>query len=133
MTEIQHLNPASMPPSKGWTQVVTATAGKTIYLSGQISLNGRGELVGKGDMKSQAEQTFANVKAGLAAAGADFKDVVKLTVYVVGLNAEQLPVIREVRSRYVHPEKPPASTMVGVAALASPDWLIEVEAIAVVG
>jgi enamine deaminase RidA (YjgF/YER057c/UK114 family) len=129
----QFMSPPTLPPTNGFSQVAVASGNRTIYVSGQISVNEKGEVIGKGDMKAQAEQTFKNVAAALAAAGASFKDVVKMSVFVVGLKAEHVPAIREVRSRYVNMEQAPASTMVGVAALVSPDWLIEIEAIAIVG
>ncbi len=127
----QFISPPTLPPTNGWSQVVVAEAGKTIYLSGQVSVNEKGEVVGKGDMKAQAEQVFANLKAGLAAAGATFNDVVKMNLYVVGLQPEHVPAIREVRTKYVNMQKPPASTLVGISALVVPDWLIEVEVVAV--
>jgi enamine deaminase RidA (YjgF/YER057c/UK114 family) len=128
----QFLNPLSLCPTMGWTHVVTATGGKTIYISGQVAVNERGELVGKGDLRTQTTQTFDNLKRALAAAGATFKDVVKSNLYVVGLKPEHVPVIREVRSRYCDAANPPASTLVGVAALVGADWLIEIEVVAVV-
>ena len=83
------------------------------------------------NLRALAERTFENLKLALAAVGASFRDVVKMNLYVVGLKPEHVPVLREVRSRYVSPEQPPASTLVGVSALAGADWLIEVEAVAV--
>ena len=68
----------------------------------------------------------------LKAAGASFGDVVKMNLYVVGLRPELVPLLREVRARHVNREGPPASTLVGVSALAGADWLIEIEAVAVV-
>ena len=129
--QTQFLNPPALCPTFGWTHVVTATGGKTVYVSGQVAVDERGEVVGKGDLRAQAEQTFENLKHALAAAGATFRDVVKTNLYVVGLKPEHVPVLREVRSRYVNAEQPPASTLVGVSALVGPDWLIEVEAVAV--
>lgn len=129
---IDFLNPPDLCPTFGWTHVVSATGGRTIYISGQVSVNAKGEVVGKGDMKAQVVQTFENLKAGLAAAGATFKDVVKSNLYVVGLKAEHVPIIREVRARYFDAKHPPASTLVGVDKLVHPDWLIEVEIVAVV-
>ena len=78
-------------------------------------------------------QTFENLKNGLAAAGATFKDVVKSSMFVVGLTPEHVPIIREVRGRYFDAQNPPASTLVGVEKLVHPDWLIEIELVAVVG
>ena len=128
----QFLNPLTLCPTFGWTHTVTTTGGKTIYISGQVSVNERGEVVGKGDLKAQLEQTFINLKNALAAAGATFGDVVKSNLYVVGLKPEHVPIIREVRGRYFSPDHPPASTLVGVQALVHPDWLIEIELFAVV-
>jgi enamine deaminase RidA (YjgF/YER057c/UK114 family) len=129
---IDFLNPTGLSPTFGWTHVVAASAGKTIYVSGQVSVNERGEAVGKGDLKAQTEQTFANLQTALAAAGATFRDVVKMNLYVVGLRPEHVPLIREVRSRYVDKQHPPASTLVGVQALVGADWLIEIDVVAVV-
>jgi enamine deaminase RidA (YjgF/YER057c/UK114 family) len=131
--QTQFLNPPTLCPTIGWTHVVTATAGKTIYISGQVSVNNKGEVVGKGDLQAQVEQTFLNLSHALTAAGATFKDVIKSNLYVVGLAPELVPIIREVRARYFDAKNPPASTLVGVEKLVHPDWLIEIELVAVVG
>jgi len=128
----QFLNPPSLSKTYGWTHVVASTGGKTIHISGQTAFDASGNVVGKGDLKRQTEQTFENLRLALAAAGATWNDVVVTRLYVVNFKPEQLPIIREVRSRFVSPEHPPASTLVGVMALAHPDWLIEIEASAVV-
>lgn len=128
----QFLNPPALNPTNGFTHVVTATAGKSIYVSGQVSVNEKAEVVGKGDMRAQVEHVFGNLKVALAAAGATFDDVVKITYYVVDLKPEHVPHIREVRKKYLNAQNPPASTLVGVAALVVPEWLIEIEVIAVV-
>lgn len=128
----QFINPPGLNPTAGFTHVVAATGGKTVYVSGQVSVNERGEVVGKGDFRAQVERTFENLKVALAAAGATFADVVKITYFVVGLTPGHVPVVREVRGRYLDPRNPPASTLVGVAALVVPDWLIEIELVAVV-
>src|SRR4029077_20487810 len=97
----QFLNPPGLAPTNGWTHVVTSTGGKTIHVSGQVSVDDRGQVVSKGDLKAQTEQTFTNLEVALRAAGASFRDVVKMNLYVVGLKPELVPLIREVRSRYV--------------------------------
>ena len=89
-------------------------------------------MVGKGDIKAQTAQVFENLKVALGAAGAGAKDVVKITMFVVNLKPEDLPAIRGVRDAFFANLEPPASTLVGVTALAGPDWLIEIEATAVV-
>ncbi len=130
--EINYINPPSLCPTYGWTHVATVSGGKTIHISGQVSVNERGEVVGKGDMRAQTEQTFRNIERALAAAGATFRDVVKTNLYVVGLKPEHVPIIREIRARYIAAEHPPVSTLVGISALVGPDWMIEIEAVAVI-
>jgi enamine deaminase RidA (YjgF/YER057c/UK114 family) len=125
------INPPALGPTKGWTHVVASTGGRTIYVSGQVGVDERGRVAGSGDLKAQTEQAFANIDTALKAAGVTFADMVKMNIYVVGLKPEHVPVIREVRARYVNLANPPASTLVGVTALVSPDWLIEIEAVAV--
>ena len=117
---------------RGYSHVVSTSGGRTIYVAGQIAMDKDGKVVGVGDLRAQTTQVFENVKAALAAAGATLSDVVKQNTYIVNLNAEALPVIREVRGQYFPAENPPASTLVGVTALAFADLLIEVEVIAVV-
>ena len=128
----EFLNPPGLSPTTGWTHVVTAVGGKTVHISGQVSVNARGEVVGKGDLRTQTQQAYENIGLALTAVGANFRDVVKMNTYVVGLKPEHVSMLREVRSRYVSAEKPPASALVGVAALVGADWLIEIEAIAVI-
>ena len=130
--QIEFINPTELCPTFGWTHVATVTGGKTIYISGQVSVNERGEVVGRGDLRAQTRQAFENIRLALAAAGATFQDVVKTNLYVVGLKSDYIPIIREVRSQYVRGDHPPVSTLVGISALVGPDWLIEIEAVAVV-
>ena len=130
--QTQFLNPSNLCSTFGWTHVVSVTGGKTIYVSGQVSVNERGEVVGKGDLQAQTVQVFENIKQALAAAGATFRDALKSNLYVVGLKPEHVAMIREVRSRYFDATHPPASTLVGVAALVGADWLIEIEVVAVI-
>lgn len=115
----------------GYSQTVV-TDGKLIFISGQISVNAKGETVGKGDVRAQTIQVFENIKLQLAQAGASFTDVIKLNYYVVNYKPEDGAMIREVRKKFLSATAPPASTLVGVSALFSPDYLIEIEAIAAV-
>jgi len=121
--------PSTLPAPRGYTHAVEARGGRTIYISGQVAMDAEGQLVGRGDFRAQVEQVFANLGAALDAAGADFGDVVKLGFYV--LDVANLPIAREVRDRYVNVGQPPASTAVQVSSLVQPDWLVEVDAIAV--
>jgi enamine deaminase RidA (YjgF/YER057c/UK114 family) len=128
---VEFLNPPALGKTYGWTQVVSHGPGKMIHISGQAALDAGGNLIGKGDLKRQTEQTFENLRLALAAAGATWADVIVTRLYVVNLKPEHVPIIREIRGRYVSAERPPASTLVGVTALVGPDWLIEIEATAV--
>lgn len=130
--QLEFLNPPGMCPTSGWTHIATVTGGKTVYISGQVGIDERGTLIGPGDLRAQTDQAFRNIATALAAVGATFRDVVKTNLYVVGLRPEHVPVIREVRRHYVSQEHPPVSTLVGVQALVGPEWLIEIEAVAVV-
>jgi enamine deaminase RidA (YjgF/YER057c/UK114 family) len=131
-TKIQFLNPQGLSKPMGYTQVVVAQTGKLVYVSGQVPLNAKGEVVGKGDFRAQVTQVMDNLNTALAAAGATMKDVVKVNYYVVNLKPEQVPVIREVRSKYFSAEHPPAGTLVGVTALVQEGYMIEIEAVAAV-
>lgn len=121
--------PEGVLPGAGYTHVVTGT-GRLVVLSGQVALDERGNTVGPGDPEAQARQVFENVRRCLAAAGATFDDVVKLTYFVTDIG--HLPAVRAARDQYVDTRRPPASTAVQVAALFRPDLLLEVEALALV-
>jgi enamine deaminase RidA (YjgF/YER057c/UK114 family) len=122
-------NPEGMHRPTGYTHVVEVTAGRPVYISGQVALDGAGELVGPGDVAAQARQVFENLRAALESVGAGFEQVVKLTFYLV--DATQMPAVREVRDRYVDTARPPASTAVEVRRLVRDDLLVEVEAVAI--
>src|SRR6266508_397737 len=130
--EKKFINPSTLATPRGYTHVVTATGGKMVFIAGQVAWDVKGEIVGKGDLRTQATQAYANLKAALAAAGATTADVVKLNTYVVNFKSADLPVIREVRSQFFPQENLPASTLVGVQALAVEGLLIEIEAVAMV-
>jgi enamine deaminase RidA (YjgF/YER057c/UK114 family) len=130
--EKDFLNPTGLNVPKGFTHVVTTRGGRLVFVTGQVAYDAKGEVVGKGDLKAQARQVYENLKTALAAAGATFADVVKSNGYVVGLKREDLTTLREVRAHYLPERDPPASTVVGVASLANPDCLIEIEVVAVV-
>jgi enamine deaminase RidA (YjgF/YER057c/UK114 family) len=132
-TEKQFINPDGLVKSPSYSHAVSVTGGRMIFISGQVSLNEKGELVGGNDLGAQTRRVFENMKVVLAAAGATFSDVVKLTYYVKNYNPEKVTAIREARSQYFPKDKPPpASTLVGVETLFRDDVLIEIEAIAVV-
>ena len=126
----QHVNPPAVSQPTGYTHVVSGE-GRLVYISGQVALDAKGQVVGQGDLGAQAKQVFENLKGCLAAAGARFEDVVKTTTYIVNYNEGLRPALQAARSAYL-PADPPASTLVGVQALARPEFMIEIEAVAIV-
>ena len=128
--EKEFLNPDGLPVLPGFSQVVTATEGKIVFISGQVALDANNAVVGKGDLRAQVVQTFENLKGALAAVGATFDDVLKTNTYIVNYTPDMIGVVREVRSQYLPQEKAPASTLIGVQALVLEDLLIEIEAFA---
>ena len=130
--EKQFINPDGLAKPGVYTPAVTARGGKIIYLSGQVSQDSAGKVVGKGDLLAQTEQVYRNLQTALGGAGATFNDVVKLNVYVVNFKPEHRDLLQSVRARYVSKDHPPASTLIGVQALARADFLVEIEAIAIV-
>ena len=129
---LEHLTPQGLFKPAAYSQVVIGTGRRMVFISGQVSMDGEGKLVAEGDLAGQARQVYANLKEALAAAGASVKDVAKLTTYVVGYRPELLPVMGAARTAVLGASDLPASTLVGVQALAQPGYLIEVEAIAVI-
>lgn len=128
----QFLNPEYVFDSKTFTHTVAVTGGKLVFISGQVSYDREGKVIGKGDIRAQCERIFESLGHCLAVAGATFYDVIKLNGYMVDSNPEAVRVYREVRSRYLNPAQLPASTLVGVQRLAHEDLLLEVEVIACV-
>jgi enamine deaminase RidA (YjgF/YER057c/UK114 family) len=129
--EKKFINPFRAKPS-GYTHVVMSSPGKTLYISGQVPVNEAGQIVGDGDLKAQTQQVFENLRYCLRFAGANFEDIVKMTTYVVNYKPTDIDIVREVRKGYLSKENPPASTLIGVQALAHPQYMIEIEAIAVI-
>ncbi|MEU8814473.1 RidA family protein [Actinoplanes sp. NPDC048796] len=122
-----HLRPEGTPPTNGYSHAVTVT-GALVLVSGQVPLDADGQLVGPGDALEQTRQVFRNVAAALAAAGASMSDVVKLTVFLTDLG--DLGAFRTARDEVIDRTKPPASSLVQVAALVDPAFKVEIEAIA---
>ena len=128
-------NPEGLPKVDTHRQVAVATGSKMVFMAGQVAWGADGSTVGEGDLAAQVEQCYLNVATALAAVGGSFDDVAKLTVYVVDWAPDTLPLLVEGISRAsaklgVTPAAP--ITGLGVSALAAPDLLVEVEAIAVI-
>jgi enamine deaminase RidA (YjgF/YER057c/UK114 family) len=129
-SEFQLLIPETMPKSVGYSQVAWITGGTLVFVAGQVALDKAGVLVGKDDFRAQTQQVFQNLKAAIEAAGGNFHDVIKLNSYLVDFSS--LPAFREVRDTYINLQNPPAGTAVQVPRLFRPEFLVEVEAVAVV-
>jgi enamine deaminase RidA (YjgF/YER057c/UK114 family) len=126
----QTLNPKSLPPPRGYSHIVIAPAGRRVLISGQVSVDSSGTVVGARDFRAQCIQVFENLARALRSTGASFDDVVATTTYVTRL--DQLEVLREVRARYLPADAPPASTLVQVVSLYRRELMIEVAVEAVV-
>ncbi|WP_371639514.1 RidA family protein [Streptomyces virginiae] len=129
------VNPTDLPTVDAYRQVSIATGSKLVFVAGQVSWDADGVTVGEGDLTAQVERCYLNVSAALAAAGASFDDVVKLTVYVVDWTPDKMPLLmggiaRATARLGITPVAP--ASLIGVAALDVPEHLVEVEATAVV-
>ena len=123
---IERLKPAGLSNSPAYSQVVKA--GNTVYISGQVSVDAQGNLVGRGDFAAQAAQVWENLGLALASVGASYQHLVKTSVFLT--DGRFRDGYAEVRTRYLGAAAP-ASTLLVVAGLASPDYLIELEGVAV--
>lgn len=127
-------NPQELPTWEDFfTNIITVEGRgvKTIYLAGQLGIDQTKNFVGEGNLESQTVQAFKNVSTALATVGATMTDIVKITYYVVNYKPEDAAIIGKVLAEYF-PGQKPASTLLGVQALAEERFLIEVEAIAVI-
>ncbi|CAL9395690.1 2-iminobutanoate_2-iminopropanoate deaminase [Streptomyces sp. enrichment culture] len=130
MTELTRIPaPDGVAPAAQYSHVVMGT-GRFVAISGQLPLDESGALVGRDDPSAQAHQVFANLRRCLTAAGATWDDVVKLTYYVTDVS--HLPAIRAARAAHLADDRLPAASAVQVAALVRPEFLMEIEAFAVV-
>jgi enamine deaminase RidA (YjgF/YER057c/UK114 family) len=123
------VNPPTMAPPTGYSYAVRKT-GTPIFISGQVALDEKGQVVGKGDVEAQTEQVFRNLQTVVAACGGTMSDVVKVNVYVT--DPSHRPAVSAARLRHFPKGEWPASTYVVVSALALPELLVEIEAVAVV-
>lgn len=128
---LELINPEDLPTPPTYTHVAVATGSRLVFVAGQEPEDADGNLVGAGDLAVQARHVFANLGRALAAAGARPEQVAKITIFVVDYRRDDMPVIEEGRVALFGDHKPP-DTLVGVETLSRPEYLIEVEAIAVV-
>ena len=128
---ITRINPPELGTPPGYSQIVDVSAGRIIFIAGQTAVDRDGNVVGKDDFAAQATQVFHNLAIALQAAGCTATNLVKLTVYLTDM--DNLSRYREARNRFfasVTPPAAPAVTLVEVAKLYGPDFMIEIEAIA---
>jgi len=129
----EYVNPNSLFPSlpHGFSQVVIASGRKMVFISGQTAWDARKNIVGGDSVLEQARQAFRNLETAMKAAGGTLEDIVALRIYVVDYQAESGTAVGTALREFFSPENPPASTWIGVSALAVPEFLIEIEATAV--
>jgi enamine deaminase RidA (YjgF/YER057c/UK114 family) len=128
---IRYQNPPTLATPSGFSHVTDAPAGRIVFVSGQVAYDSQGHIVGAGDIAAQTRQVLRNVGSALEAAGSDFRHVLKFTFFVRDMRPDSIAKIREVRKEFLDESRLPASTMVGVTALAREELLLEVEAYAV--
>ena len=129
----EYINPNSLFPSLpyGFSQIVVATGKKTVFISGQTAWDEGKNIVGRDSVLEQARQAFRNVEKAMEATGGTLKDIVALRIYIVDYQAECGTATGTALREVFASEQPPASTWIGVSALADPEFLIEIEATAV--
>jgi len=130
----EYTNPDSLFRSLeyGFSQIVAATGGKTVHISGQTAWNTQRQIIGGTDLAQQARQALRNVQAAVEAIGGTLADVVALRIYIVNYRPDQADAIGGALREFFPEEKRPASTWIGVSTLAVPELLIEIEATAAV-
>ena len=128
MTKMAILGKGMQKPAAPYSLAIEAQGRRTLHISGQVPVDPQGNLVGKGDARAQTVQVFENIKALVEAAGGGMENVVKIVVFVTDIGFRD--TISEVRRQYLK-DPFPAATMVEISRLVSPDWLVEIEAVAV--
>jgi len=130
--QVQHINPEDLSKNSAFTNVIVASGQmKTVYIGGQDAIDASGTIIGKGDIKQQTEQVLKNLQSALKAGGADVEHVIKWNIYVVQGQPIQ-PAFEVFQGVWGRRPNPPAITMVFVSGLANPDFLVEMDAIAIV-
>ena len=123
----EFINPSTIHQPTGYTHVVKS--GSTVFIAGQVAMDKNGQIVGEGDIEAQTRQALANLEAAVKAAGGKKEDILSITTYI--LDRDDLPGLRKAREGFF--DNPPASTLLVISGLACPEFLIEIEARAVIG
>lgn len=114
-------------PGGPYSQAILTEAKRTLYIAGQVPVDEKGQLVGRGDVEAQARKVLGNIRALCEAAGGSLENVVSVTIYLTDMRFR--PVITKVRNEVLEPPYPTA-TMVQIDALADENWLVEIDAVA---
>ena len=130
----EYINPASLFDSQqfGFSQIAVSPPGKMVFISGQVSWDENRNIVGKNDLAQQMEKSLLNLKVAIEAAGGTLADIVMLRIYIVNFQQDKGPIISEALIKYFGIKNQPASTWINVQGLANEDFLIEIEAQAVI-
>jgi 2-iminobutanoate/2-iminopropanoate deaminase len=124
--------PADMA-KRGYSQIAEVTSGKLVLIAGQVPHDLNDKMVGEGNFEAQVEQVFKNLGLALKAAGGDWKNLVKINNYChISVTQELRNGYRPIRDRYINTAAPPVSTFIYVPRLAQPNWLFEMDAMAVI-
>jgi enamine deaminase RidA (YjgF/YER057c/UK114 family) len=130
-TGTRYINPPGLVKPTGYTHLVIAPDGRTVYIAGQVAFDSTGKVVGEGDFAAQANQVFRNLRHALESVGGSMADLVKTTTFIT--DVKHIPALRDIRALYLAKAQPPANTLVAVSSLARPELLIEIEGVAVLG
>jgi enamine deaminase RidA (YjgF/YER057c/UK114 family) len=133
MMSKEYVNPPSLFNSKqyGFSQAVITPAGsRTVYFSGQAAFDENEQIIGGDDLELQTDQTLKNLQIAVRSAGGELSDIVMLHIYMVPSEPEVMDIVGSALRKYFGVENPPASSWIGVASLARPEFLIEIEATA---
>lgn len=130
----EHINPADLFPSvqHGFSQIVTSQGGKTVYISGQTAWDAEKRIVGGMNLGEQSRQALRNIRTAVEAAGGTLTDVIAVRIYIVNYKPADAGPVGGALREFFPGERPPASTLIGVSSLAVEEFLIEIEAIAVI-
>jgi enamine deaminase RidA (YjgF/YER057c/UK114 family) len=127
--DVRFLNPDGLFKPSTFSQIAVTKGDKVVFISGQTARDPTSKIVAVGDVKGQAERVFANLRTAVESVGGSMGDIAKITTFVVNLQPDDRVWIGEMVKK--HFPRPPAHTLVGISALAAPELLIEIEAVAV--
>jgi 2-iminobutanoate/2-iminopropanoate deaminase len=130
----EYINPKELFPSLqyGFSQIVTSSGGKMVFLSGQVGWNERQQMIGPDDLRAQTWQTIRNIETAIKIAGGTLADIVSMRIYILEEKLEESYRIREALKEFFPQDRAPTTTWIGVRALANKEFLIEIEATGVI-